>query len=101
MRRKNYTEFDTEFVILDKRGKNCTRFGLGTPLSGGRPCCGGRFGGHFGRPLKWGVFGDYDGYVPQATSAERFRFGNVPLFDFCRTTLSEPLCGSAKSGIQK
>ena len=55
MQRKNYTEFDTEFVILDERGKNCTRFGLGAPLSGGRPCC----GGHFGRPLKWGVFGDY------------------------------------------
>ena len=34
MQRKNYTEFDTEFVILDERGKNCTRFGLGAPLSG-------------------------------------------------------------------
>ena len=54
MQRKNYTEFDTEFVILDKRGKNCTRFGLGAPLSGGRPCCGGRFGGHFGRPPEMG-----------------------------------------------
>ena len=54
MRRKNYTEFDTEFVILDKRGKNYTRFGLGAPLSGGRPCCGGRFGGHFGRPPEMG-----------------------------------------------
>ena len=28
MRRKNYTEFDTEFVTLDKRGKNCTRVPL-------------------------------------------------------------------------
>ena len=44
MWRKNYTEFDTEFVILDKRGKNCTRFGLGAPLSGGHPCCVGHFG---------------------------------------------------------
>ena len=44
MQRKNYTEFDTEFVILDERGKNCTRFGLGAPLSGGCPCCGGGLG---------------------------------------------------------
>ena len=62
MRRKNYTEF----VILDKRGKNCTRFGLGAPLSGGHPCC----GGHFGRPLKWGVFGDYGEEVDDNESDE-------------------------------
>ena len=56
-----YKDIIIIFVILDKRGKNCTRFGLGAPLSGGRPCCGGRFEGRAGTPLKWGVFGDYVG----------------------------------------
>ena len=56
MQRKNYTEFDTEFVILDERGKNCTRFALGAPLSGGVLAVG---GGAFWAPPEMGVFGDY------------------------------------------
>ena len=51
MQRKNYTGFDTEFVILDERGKTALGLALAPLLS-----CGGVLGAFWAPPEMEGIW---------------------------------------------